>query len=290
VNKKEIIKHIEESKDLPTMSREIAEIIVMLNDFETLNIDELAEKVSKCGNLKEALLANINSGYFNLVRKVESLSDAIVYLGMRTVARFIIAYLVKSLFPDSLGKSTELSRDKYWKHCLGTSVAANMLAEKLGKQDNYRYFAYGLIHDIGVAMLDICLPNVVDEVVKMQNKGIHQIVAERLIMQGYTHSHAGALLCEKWNLPKDIKVIVEHHHTPLMTESYLEEVSIINVADSISTLFYERLLCLNNSYVLDEKAMEVLGVTMQDIESIGEALPKKIGEVSNLLNFKMFHL
>ncbi|TDT62840.1 HDOD domain-containing protein [Fonticella tunisiensis] len=286
MNYTEIIKRIEESKDLPVVNREINEIMVMLNDSESLNIEELAEKISKCGNLKETLLVNINSGYFKLARRVESLSDAIIYLGMMTVEKLIIAYLIKSLFPDNLGKPTKLSRDKYWKHCLGTSIAANILAEKLGKQDNYRYFAYGLIHDIGVMVIDVCLPDVIDEVVKMQYKGIHQIVAERLIMQGYTHTHAGALLCEKWNLPNDVKAIIEHHHTPLMADGYLEDVIIMNVADSISTLYYERLLCMNTNYVFDKKAMEVLGISMQDIESISEVLPQKVDEVSKQLGWQ----
>jgi HD-like signal output (HDOD) protein len=286
----ELISVFHESKDMPSVNKEITEIIRMLNNSDTLNIDLLAEKIARCGNLRSALLTNINSGYFNLARSIESLSDAIVYLGMKTVEKLIIAYLIKSLLPDALGKSKELSREKYWKHCLGTSIAANMLAEKLGKEDKYKYFAYGLIHDVGVAALDVCMPAVVDEVVKLQQKGLHQVVAERLVMKGFTHSNIGAWLCLKWELPEDIKAIVEHHHTPLLTKDYYEEVRIMSVADSISSLYYERLLSLNTTYVLNEKIMELLGVTMEDIESISELLPDKVQEAEKQFNFTMVEI
>lgn len=285
----DIINIIEKSDKLPVMSSEITEIINMISNYNEINIEELADKIHKCGNLRESLLTNVNSGYFKLQRKINSLEDAIVYLGMRTVERLIITYLIKSLIPDQIGKSKELNREKYWKHCLGTSIAANLIAEKLGKPDKYRYFAYGLIHDLGLVVLDICVPDLIDEVVKVQKKGVHQIVAERLVMKGFTHEQSGSFQCEKWGLPEDIKAIVEHHHTPSSAEKYIEEVNIMSVADSISSLYYERLLSLNTNYVLNKSAMNQLGITEDDIEEISRVLPSKIEEANKQLNFNLFH-
>jgi len=261
----------------------------MINNSNNIDITEFAGQVAKCGNLSEVLLINVNSGYFTLQRKIDSLSDAIVYLGMQAVERLVIAYLIKSLIPAEIGKSKELNREKYWKHCLGTSIAATLLAEKLGKADKYKYFAYGLIHDIGIVMLDICLPNLIDEVVIMQNKGISQIIAERLVMEGFTHEQSGSWQCEKWGLPEDIKEIVEHHHTPLSARKYLEEVNIMCLADSIGSFYYERLLCINTNYMFNTNVMSKLGITENDIEEIGRVLSEKVEEADKQLNFNLFH-
>lgn len=147
-----------------------------------------------------------------------------------------------------------------------------------------------LIQDIGVVMLDICLPDLIDEVVTMQERGLHQIIAERLVMKGFTHEQSGGWQCAKWGLPEDIKAIVEHHHTPSMAKKYKEEVNIMSLADSISSLYYERLLCLNTSYVLNKSVMTQLGITEDDIEEINSVLPEKIEEADKLLNFNLFHL
>lgn len=290
MNSSEIISIFEKSEELPIMNNSINEVINMINNSNNINIEEFADQIDKCGNLSDVILINVNSGYFRLQRKIESLSDAIVYLGMKAVEKLVIAYLIKSLIPAKIGKSKELNREKYWKHCLGTSIAANILAEKLGKVDKYKYFAYGLIHDIGIVMLDICLPEFVDEVVTMQEKGIHQIVAERLVMKGFTHEQSGRWQCEKWGLPEDIIAIVEHHHTPLAAKKYLEEVYIMCLADSISSLYYERLLCLNTSYVLNKNVMIKLGITENDIEEISGVLPERVDEADRQLDFKLFHL
>ncbi|MFT8315251.1 MAG: hypothetical protein ABF633_13545 [Clostridium sp.] len=54
------------------------------------------------------------------------------------------------------------------------------------------------------------------------------------------------------------------------------EVAIVNLADSINTLYYEKLLYLNNFYIINEETMKYLGLTMRDVEKIGNSLPNKI--------------
>ncbi|HCW05515.1 MAG TPA: metal-dependent phosphohydrolase [Clostridium sp.] len=289
MNSEKIIGLLEEAEWLPKINRNILEIISLIDSSDKINMEVLADKIQKCGNLRESLLANVNSGYFRLKRTVNSLSEAVVYLGTKAVERLIIAHLVKALIPDRIGRAKNLNREKYWKHSLGTSIAANILAEKLGYKDKYKYFAYGLIHDIGTVVLDVCLPELVDEVVLKQSKGLHQIVAERLVMKGFTHEHAGAWQCEKLRLPEDIRVIVEHHHTPLQADKYKDEVYIMSIADAISSLYYERLLCMHTNYVLNERVMEYLGLTYDDIEEISKILPQKVEEAHKLFNFNLIY-
>lgn len=287
MNSKEIIDLLERSQELPKINRNVLEIISLIDGSEKINMEVLASKIARCGNLKDSLLANVNSGYFKIKRTINSLSEAVMYFGSKTVERMIIAYLIKVVIPNNIGRAKHLDREKYWKHSLGTSIAANILAEKLGNKEKYKYFAYGLMHDIGAGVLDICLPEIVDEVVLKQRKGLHQIVAERLVMEGFTHEHVGAWLCEKLGLPDDIKAVVAHHHTPLEEDTYKEEVYIMSIADSISSLYYERLLCMNSNYVLNKRAMEELGVTQEDIDEISRILPEMVEEAFNQFKFSV---
>lgn len=290
ISKESVISIIKNTDKLPTIKAEISDLIIMINKEEDINISELSLKINECGNLREALLTNINSGYFKLQRKIESIKDAVVYLGMRAVEKLIVAYLIKSLLPTNLGNSKELNSEMYWKHCLGTSIAANLIAEKLGIEDKYRYFAYGLIHDIGYTALDVCFPEIVDEVYEIQKKGVSQVVAERMIMGGCTHSDIGEVLCEKWNLHEDIKTVVKHHHTPLGAENYKLEVMILSVADAISTLYYEKLVKVSTSFSLNNNIINELGLDMEFIEEISKVLPNKVEMVNKQLNFAILSL
>ena len=55
----------------------------MLKNSDTLDIEKFSDKICNCLNLKEARLANINSGYFRLSRKIETLSDTVKYFRVK---------------------------------------------------------------------------------------------------------------------------------------------------------------------------------------------------------------
>lgn len=276
MDKSEIIAYMDQFQHLPNINEDFSKIISMLNTSDELSIDKLVDEISICPNLRKSLLTTINSENFKMPRKAETLKDSIMYLGLNTVKRLVLAYMIRSILPDNLGRSDEIDKDKYLKHCLGTSIAAIDIAEKLNIGEKYKYFAYGLIHDIGNAAIDICLPGIINEVTEIQSKGVNQIVAEREVMKGCTHCEIGSWICKKWNLPEDIQAIVAHHHDPLVETKYKMEVAIVNLADSINTLYYEKLLYLNNFYIINEETMKYLGLTMRDVEKIGNSLPNKI--------------
>jgi len=68
----------------------------------------------------------------------------------------------------------------------------------------------------------------VRNVVKIRN--ILIITAEEEVL-GFTHPDVGRLLAEKWNLPLKLINILEHHHQPEQAGRFIQETSIIHLAD-----------------------------------------------------------
>jgi HD-like signal output (HDOD) protein len=227
------------------------------------------------------VLKNINTGFYHIGKKVTSIREAVVYLGMQTVQNIIIFYITRQLFSEILHekKNRLFSMKLYWKHVIGTSVASSILSEKIKRGDKFKLFTYGLLHDIGIALLDACLPGLVDEIAKGLLSGTHQVVAERSVLGGITHADVGAWLCRKWNIRDDIINIVEHHHTPFWARSSIEDVRIIYAADVISTEYYERLLGLNLNHDINRKIMDYLGISDDDRLKIIEALPQEVDKL-----------
>lgn len=251
-----------------------------------IDIDELTEKVSMCSNLDDVILKYLNLVNINYANKINSLKEAIVYLGVRNARSILISIITKLLLPDILGRSKLFSNSQYWKHSIGTSVAGAIICEKTGIADKHRIFSLGLVHDIGVTVLDICLPELLDKIHDMQLKGIHQIVAERIVLGGLTHPDIGVWLCEKWSLPNDFVDIIGFHHAPLLAKDSLEEVKIIHLADTISTNYYERLLGVNSTYIYSKEVMNSLGITQSDIDELIVRLPNEIEKHSLLIDFQ----
>lgn len=281
------IKLIEESNYLPQIPKAFGETLSMLLEPAEFNIDECIRKLSSIPKLEKALIQILN---FNttLNREIIALKDAVLYLGAKNTRMISIAFITRLLLPNRYGRAKIFNNKKYWKHCMGTSVASYMIADETGLCDKEKIFTYGLIHDIGITVLDICLPDHLDRIFTMQmEKGVHQIVAEKIVLGGITHSEIGIWICEKWGLPDEIIEIVGYHHTPFANSKASNEVKIMHLADHISTNYYENLLGTENTFIYADRLMEMLNLPKEIIESIARKLPEELNKISRIRFFEL---
>lgn len=276
------IKLIKESEYLPKIPKSFGKILNMLLDPCEYHMDACIEEFSKFPELERALIDFLNHNT-SLNREILDIRDATVYLGARIAKLIAIAHITRLLLPGRKGRANVFNTSKYWKHCIGTSIASYMIAAETGLSHKDKMYTYGLIHDIGVAVLDICLPEHLDKINILQNKGVHQIAAEKLVLGGITHSEIGMWLCKEWGLPDEIAEITGFHHYPFLCKNHEIEVKIMHLADSISTNYYENLLGNETTFIYSEKTMEFLGVTKEFVDEIIKRLPKEVERVERIM-------
>lgn len=275
-----IISLIKASGHLPQIPKDFGEILKMLLEPVEYNIDQCVENFSRFPQLEVALIQVLNYNS-KLNREIKTVKDAINYLGAKNAKIIAISYVTRLLLPDNKGRAKLFKNNQYWKHCIGTSLAAYMITDETKLCNKDKMFTYGLIHDIGITVLDICLPDYLDKIYELQLKGIHQIVAEKIVLNGLTHAEVGMWICKEWGLPNEIVEVVGFHHSPLLAaEKYVDEVKIMHLADSISTNYYEKLLGNDTTFIYAEKIMEALNVDNVFIDNIIKKLPSEIGKLS----------
>lgn len=278
-----IIRLIKESNHLPQMPKTFGEILNMLITPYDFNMDECIEEFSKYPELVDNLIQVLNYNA-KLKRKIENIKDAVVYLGAKNAKLIVASYITRLLLPNKKGRTEIFDNNNYWNHCIGTSVASYMIANRTGLSDKDKVFTYGLIHDIGVTVLDICLPEYLDKIYALQKKGLHQIAAEKIVLNGITHSEIGLWLCKEWGLPDEIAEIVGFHHTPYSSSSeYITEVKIMYLADSISTNYYQQLLGNEITFQYAEEIMEALKITKEFMDEIIDVLPKEVEKINSII-------
>lgn len=284
-----IIKLIKESEYFPQIPKSFGEILNMLLDEYDFNMDTCIEKFSKHPKLEDSLIQVLN--YISkLNREIVNIKDAVVFLGARNARIIAISHITRLLLPDRKGRAQIFNNSTYWKHCIGTSIVSSMIADEKNLSDKDKMFTYGLIHDIGITVLDICLPEYLDKIHILQKKGLHQIAAEKVVLGGITHSEIGLWLCKEWGLPEEIAEIVGFHHTPFLASTYKTEVKIMHLADSISTNYYEKLLGNETTFLYSEKIIESLGVTRKFIDDTIKRLPKEVGKFNSVIDFYLSNL
>jgi len=287
MNNHPTIKKIQQSGYLPAIPKEFGETLNMLLDTYEYDIDELVEKLSSLPNLESTLIQALNYST-KLNRRFLTLRDAVLYLGAKNARMIAIAYITGLMLPNRKGRSRKFDNLKYWKHCLGTSIASYLISEKTGLCDKEKMFTYGLIHDIGITVLNICLPDLLDEIYTMHlEKDCHQIVAEKVLLGGITHSDIGMWLCREWGFPDEICDVVGYHHSPLLNKEPRNEVKIMYLADYISAMHFENLVGTGCTFTYAERVKEELGLTKEFIDELVSALPD---EVEKLIRVNLFEL
>ncbi len=280
------IKLIQESGMLPAISETFGVALNMLLVPVHYDMDSCIDELVKYPELEQMLLNSLNRGY-GLRRTIQSVKEAVVYLGAKNARIIIIAYITKLLLPNQ-GKTEIFDDIKYWNHCLATSIASYLIAERTGLSEGDKLFTYGLVHDIGVTVLDICLPELLSQIYSLQLKGSHQIVAEKLILDGLTHAEIGMWFCKKLGLSKEVTEIVGYHHTPFIANNLSDEVKIMHMADSISTNYYERLLGNDTTFLFSERIRLDLNIPIEFIHEISGKLPEEVEKVNQIINMNIF--
>lgn len=277
LTKDKVYNLIESSNLLPKLPKKTQEIFTLLNTPTMADIDLLSAKVEADKELSTLILNHLNSECFNLSRQFSDIKEAIIYVGMEFVRNFLIFFIAQKFFQAAgTGKSAIFQMRQYWKHVLATSIAADMICELLGMQDNYKLFSYGLNHDIGILVMNTCLPDELDEITTKVMGGVHQIVAEKSVLGGVTHAEIGAWICQRWNFTPELIRVVQYHHTPYLITEDQRILEIMYLADLIGTEYYEKLLNVHTSVQINRKVLTSLGLSPENQLQIGAQLAKRV--------------
>ena len=93
---------------------------------ELLNADQrytsqVAEIIRRDPSLTARLLRLVNSVYYGLSTPVNSIEDAVFYLGVRQIRQLVMVTPIIEDFQKLAGKSTFAWRE-FWQHCIGTAI------------------------------------------------------------------------------------------------------------------------------------------------------------------------
>lgn len=149
-----------------------------------------------------------NSPYFGMPNKVGSMSQAVMTLG----SKVITALALSSSVYDMTGKwESSVDRTRFWRHSLCVAITARRIAEtvKIGYPEEA--FISGLLHDIGVLILESSFPDKYSKLWKEVSMGEKLETLEDNVW-GTNHARVGQFLLQQWNLPEIISSAIGSHH------------------------------------------------------------------------------
>ena len=222
----DIVSHIH---SLPAMPAVALELLQTLSGGDP-DVDALASRIARDQAITARVLRVANSPFYGLQMRVGSIHDAIVVLGFSAVRSLVLTSAVVTTLPA--GKCAGFSADRFWRHVLGTAVAAQALARPLRRKPESLFIA-GLLHDIGRLVMLSANPEGFARVIDIAaERDCHLVDVEAEIF-GCDHTAVGAAIAQHWNFPADIVEALAFHHNPAQTAPG-SLAAIIHYADGIA--------------------------------------------------------
>ncbi len=216
-------------------------------------------------SLSTKLLRLVNSAFFGLPQKIDSLAQAVTVVGTRQLANLAMGVSIITQF-NKISTSV-LDMRSFWEHCLCCGVIARLIAALDRARNEEAFFVSGLLHDIGRLLLLQNFPDYVLEVLARAGREKVMPHAVESEVWGLDHAKIAGRLFEKWKFPPSLESAVKFHHAPWDAQSRIEP-SIIHVADIIThAMDYGK---STNPYVppLDASAWEALKMPKSTLSPI----------------------
>ena len=243
--------------NLPSIPYVIFEVTKII-DNPSASAAQLAKIINKDQGLVTKVLSVANSPLYGIPRRVSTIDFAIVILGFNHIKNIVIALSMMDAIKPSSSKN--FNQKQYWVHSLLVATASKRIADDLGYPNSGEVFTAGLLHDLGVPVINKYFPKEYENIVAMVcNSSISYYQAEKEVL-GISHDEIGKALMEKWNLPQNLSEVVENHHTVLSSEKHKVNCAIVHLADYMTQKFCIGEFFWDEGLELDESVIKILNL------------------------------
>jgi len=221
---KDIVRKFTELKTLPHVAIKVTRLV---NDDRS-TMQDFEEIIKLDPVLVTRLLRLVNSPYFGLSQKVESISKAVVFAGMRQLRNLVAVEALRGMFK---GNNDEFSAQKLWLHSATVAILSGMIAKRIFGKDGEDVFLAGIIHDIGLIVENQVAGEQLREACKAFRDGNGPLVECERNAIGADHAEVGYLLAKDWGLPQEVLSSIKAHHLGKQVKSVSSTGSILQLAE-----------------------------------------------------------
>jgi HD-like signal output (HDOD) protein len=212
MNVQEIETVILKSVNLPTMPHVAAKTMQLISN-PNVNTKDLQKVIASDSVMAANILKISNSALYGCSREIKTISQAVVILGFRTLRNIIVSASTSAMYKRK-NQTFSLKDKMLWEHSICCSIASQIIAKKIRYSEPEEAFIGGLLHDIGIIVLDNCLGSVYEDILKEAYNAGGSLINFELNHIGYGHHQVGYIIMRNWNFAKSLQEAVGYHHNP----------------------------------------------------------------------------
>jgi putative nucleotidyltransferase with HDIG domain len=265
---------IEALAPIPQVALKICRMI----EEDQYDIDTLAKEVRKDQVIAARTLKICNSAMFARRFKIESLEVALNYIGQQQFLHLVIIAAVEKFFHQSFD-GYSLCKGGLFHHSVGTAIIAEKLASMLDGTSVSKAYTFGLLHDIGMVVLDQFVSQRLPLFYRQLQDKPNLMAVEKSVL-GISHPAAGTLLAEKWSFPESLTDVIRWHHQPEKATTDGVLAHIIHVADVIMSRFHVGLSLEGQAAGRLAPRLNAIGLSTDKLRDFIASLPHELFSAS----------
>ncbi len=219
--------YVQKIEYVPTIPVVVNQVLAELNN-PNADLDEVAEIIMADQVLTLRIIRLINSSFWGLKHQVQSLKEAIVYMGFKEVRNVVLSTWLVNTF---VSKVANFRIETFWEHSFGCALVSRLISQKVKYFDTEQAYLAGLLHDIGEVLLCQYFPDEFSKVIALAEKEKMCLYDAEKEVLGLTHCDFGGWLVQNWHLQKSLAEVVEAHHNPTKAVTEPELVAVTKLAD-----------------------------------------------------------
>lgn len=224
----------EKLTQIPTLPTVVTKITQLMQNPRT-SASEVGQAITTDQSLTTKTLKLVNSAFYGFPGRINTVTHAIVILGFSTVKNIVLtASIFEAIGGKKAGRSASFDVEAFWKHSVSTGAIAKILADTMLPASREEAFIAGLLHDLGKVILNHYALE--DYAAVLEYRDREKVLlkdAERKVLR-FTHADVGVWLAEKWNLPKELRTVMQYHHAPNLATPFDKLTCIVHLADILS--------------------------------------------------------
>lgn len=208
---------------LPSLITRIQELI----DSPVASVGDLTAVIEQDAVISGKLISVANSPVYRGTKKVSSLREAVTRLGHNETQLVVGTLASRSLYDFDELLYQEVAQ-KLWEHSLATAFLSRLLALEIGLGAGERFYALGLMHDIGKVLL---LHSAAELLKKARKSKVESIAVEDTLDAIRDHHNVfGAALLKRWHFTPTFSEVAELHDRRHLNADCAIEIRVVALA------------------------------------------------------------
>ncbi len=245
--------YVEQASEIFVLSDSFIRIRELIDD-EASTIDDISEVILLDPALAGTVLKLANSSFFNYPGKIDTISKAVLVLGITEVYNLVIAYFTTEAFKKINANQAYL--DEFWLRSVDCALVMKFLGTRLGIIHAERLFILGLLHNLGELVVNQITPELQHA---CDSHDINELPwMKQLDILGFTFGQCTAGLLKEWQLPYSVFSPIRDQDIEDLSQ-YNAETQLLFVAKRVMSknqVFKDKSLSFND--LLTKQQLELL--------------------------------